>query len=74
MATATVLLVSQGLNSGPAANVSAPAVRETPEALDESPPVVSVLSIADATVLRNPGEDSAQILWTANAPDAQMTI
>jgi quercetin dioxygenase-like cupin family protein len=35
---------------------------------------VSILSIDHATVLGNPGKDSAQILWPRNAPDAQITI
>jgi quercetin dioxygenase-like cupin family protein len=35
---------------------------------------VQILPTEEAIVLRNPGKDSAQILWPENAPDAPITI
>ena len=35
---------------------------------------ISIVDVDDATVLRRPGTDSAQILWPDNAPNAQMTV
>ncbi len=32
------------------------------------------LSVRDATVLKNPGKESEQLVWRRNAPEAAMTI
>ncbi|MCW1411251.1 cupin domain-containing protein [Rhizobium sp. 1AS11] len=35
---------------------------------------VQILSIDKSVVLKNPGKDSAQLLWPENSPEAQVTI
>lgn len=45
-----------------------------PGSVAEAALPIQILDMAKTTVFHNPGKDSAQLLWSGNSPEAQVTI
>ncbi|GJD52163.1 hypothetical protein OPKNFCMD_4925 [Methylobacterium crusticola] len=71
-AALTLLVATASLCLRPASAADTPVMKSAQP--QELPLPVQILSTEDAVVLRNPGKDSAQIVWPENAPDSHVTI